>query len=253
MAEELVKKSKERYFRGIEINDLKKMDLQEKLQDILKQEWVLQREALQRRNKMAEDKKTTAKKSTPVVTPKKESPKVEKAAKPETKENAETKKETSKTQEKKVETKVETKKETKVVTEKKEKAIANAYSAHISPKQSKFVCKMIKRKSPEKAIELLEGVIKGKVPVKMTGLEVAHQKGKGISGARFPKTAAKEIMEVIKQLKANATVNGIEEPVITLAISNQASAPYKKGGRKAKRTHLHFEVREKTKQEKQKK
>jgi ribosomal protein L22 len=130
---------------------------------------------------------------------------------------------------------------------KKESAIANASSLQISPKQTKYICRMIRRKDLDTAISLLEGVVAGKVPVKMTGLEVAHQKGKGIAGARFPKTAASAIIDVVKQLKANAVVNGIEDPVISLAISNQASAPFRRGGRKAKRTSLHLEAREKSK------
>ena len=34
----------------------------------------------------------------------------------------------------------------------------------------------------------------------MHGLEVPHQKGKGIAGARFPMTAAKEVLGVIQKL-----------------------------------------------------
>lgn len=129
----------------------------------------------------------------------------------------------------------------------KEKAIANAYSLRISPKQSKFICKMIKGKSVERAIYLLEKVALGKLAVKMTPLEVGHQKGKGVSGARFPQTAAKEILNIVKQLKANCTVNSIEEPVISLAVSNRASAPMKRGGKKSKRTHLYLEAKDKNK------
>ena len=106
---------------------------------------------------------------------------------------------------------------------------------------------MIKRKTIPQAVTLLENVVKGKQPVKMTGLEVGHQKGKGISGARFPKNAATAIIDVVKQLGANSIVNGIEEPIITIAMANQASAPFKKGGKKAKRAHLHLEAQDKTK------
>ena len=106
---------------------------------------------------------------------------------------------------------------------------------------------MIRRKDVDTAITMLEQVVKGKLPVKMTGLEVAHQKGKGVAGARFPKTTASEMIPVVKQLKANASVNGIEEPVIAVAMSNQARAPFKRGGRKAKRTHVYLEAREKSK------
>ncbi|MBT3397479.1 hypothetical protein HOA55_00550 [archaeon] len=148
------------------------------------------------------------------------------------------KEETPKTEEKKK--KVEPKK-----VEKKESAIANGISLKISPKQSKAICKMIKGKTPERAVEMLEEVVKGKRPVHMAGLEVAHQKGKGVAGAKFPKNAAAAIAEVVKQVGANAVVNGVDEPVITIAKSNRAAAPLRRGGRRAKRTHVYLEVRTK--------
>ena len=130
---------------------------------------------------------------------------------------------------------------------KKEKACVNGYSLRISPKDSKAICKMIKNKTPDNAIKLLEGVIQRKIPVKMTSLEVPHQKGKGIAGARFPKNASIAIKDLIKQLKANSIVAGIEDPVITLAISNKASSLRRREGRQSKRTHIYLEVKDKTK------
>lgn len=202
---------------------------------------------------MAEETKNSAKKMASKITTSKEKiknvqtklvetlPKKEAEAKslevPAKKENAETQKET-------IEKKAKAKPEILKV---KDKAIVNAYSLKISLKHSKFICKMIKRKTIPHAIKLLENVVKGKQPVKMTGLEVGHQKGKGISGARFPKNASNAIIDILKQLKANSIVNGIEEPIITIAMANQASAPFKKGGRRAKRAHLHFEAQDKTK------
>jgi hypothetical protein len=78
-------------------------------------------------------------------------------------------------------------------------------------------------------------------------LEVGHKKGKGLAGGKFPKNACKAIMEIVKQAGANAVVAGIESPVITIARSDKASAPYRRAGRKAKRTHLRIEVRDKAK------
>jgi len=155
--------------------------------------------------------------------------------------------------EKKMETKIEEtkteKKETKKAKEipKKDVAIANGYSLKISPKQSVYVCKIIRGKSPEAAINRLQAVIDEKRPVPMAGLEVGHKKGKGLAGGKFPKNACKEIMEIVKQVSANAVVNGIENPIITIAKSDRASAPYRRAGQKAKRTHIHIEVKEKVK------
>jgi len=155
--------------------------------------------------------------------------------------------------ENKTETKVEEKKETKKPEKKvkevpkKEVAIANGYSLKISPKQSVYVCKIIRGKSPEAAIERLQAVIDERRPVPMAALEVGHKKGKGLAGGRFPKNACKGIMEIVKQAGANAVVAGIENPVITIAKSDRASAPFRRAGRKAKRTHMHIEVKDKVK------
>ena len=137
------------------------------------------------------------------------------------------------------------KKKAKVVV--KEKAIANGFSLRISLKHSVAICKVLIGKNPDDAIKRLEDVVSKKRSIPMSKLEVAHQKGKGISGAKYPKNACLSIIEIIKQVKANAVVNGIENPVISIAKSNKASAPFRKGGRKAKRTHIYLEVADKTK------
>jgi ribosomal protein L22 len=176
-------------------------------------------------------------------------------------EKVEVKKEVKKVEEVKdvgVETKkdasVETKEE-KVKEEKPKKdeikvkdvAVANAYSLRISSKYSFSICKVIKNKTPEAAIKRLEEAAMGKRAIPMAGREVAHQKGKGMSGGKFPKNACNEISAIIKQVKANAVVAGIDNPVITIAQANRGSAPFKSGGRRGKRTHLHLEVRDKSK------
>lgn len=144
-----------------------------------------------------------------------------------------------------VDKKVDKKAKKEVV--KKESAIANGYSLKISPKQSVYVCRVIRGKSPEAAIERLQAVIDEKRPVPMAALEVGHKKGKGLAGGKFPKNACKAIMEIVKQAGANAVVAGIENPVITIAKSDRAAAPYRRAGRRAKRTHMHIEVRDKSK------
>ncbi len=130
---------------------------------------------------------------------------------------------------------------------KKEVAVANGFSLKISPKQSKYIMRIIRGKSPDVAVVRLEDVISEKRPVPMAGLEVGHKKGKGLAGGKFPKNACKAIIEIVKQAKANAVVAGIENPVINIAKSDGASAPYRKAGRKAKRAHIHIEIRDKTK------
>jgi len=154
--------------------------------------------------------------------------------------------------------KKENKKEVKKKPEEKkpkEKAVVNGENLRISTKSSVAICKMINRKSPDKAIELLEGVVAGKMPVKMASAEVAHQKSRGmknVAGAKFPKKAAIEIENLVKQLKANSIVNGIENPVIVIARADKASRPFRSRGRQAKRTHVYLEARAKNKLDKEK-
>ncbi len=124
-------------------------------------------------------------------------------------------------------------------------AIARGVSMRISPKQAVAICKVIKGKSPVVAIKRLEAVIAEKRVIPMAGLEVAHQRGKGIAGAKYPKNACKEIIGIVKQAEANATISGIENPIIFIAKSDRASAPFRRNGRKAKRTHIYIEVKNK--------
>ena len=151
-----------------------------------------------------------------------------------------------KAEETKVETaKEETKKAKKKEVKAKDVAIANGFSLKISPKQCIYVCRIIMGKSPEMAIARLQSVLDERRPVPMAGLEIGHRKGKGLAGGRFPKNACKGVMDIVKQVGANAVTNGIENPVITIARSDRASAPFRRNGRRGKRAHIHLEVRDK--------
>jgi len=103
------------------------------------------------------------------------------------------------------------------------------------------------RKSPEAAVKRLQDVIDEKRPVPMAGLEVGHKRGRGLAGGKFPKNACKAILEIVKQAEANSVVAGIESPIITIVKADRASAPYRRAGQRAKRTHIHIEIRDKTK------
>lgn len=128
---------------------------------------------------------------------------------------------------------------------KKDVAVARGVGLRISPKQCIYVCKMIRGKSPDAAVSRLQDVIDEKRAVPMAGLEVGHKKGKGLAGGKFPKNTCMAVMDVVKQAAANAIVVGIENPVIVIAKSDRAAAPFRKGGRKAKRCHLYLEIRNK--------
>ena len=135
----------------------------------------------------------------------------------------------------------------------KDSAVVRGVSLRISSKYCFAICRMIKGKSPERAIEMLEQVVKEKLAVSMPQRELAHRPGKGMAGGRYPKKASLEIIHILKQLKANAIINGIDNPIITIAKANKASRPFKSKGRRAKRTHVFLEVKERTKLNKIKK
>ncbi|MEM3091062.1 MAG: uL22 family ribosomal protein [Candidatus Pacearchaeota archaeon] len=130
--------------------------------------------------------------------------------------------------------KIVSKKEEKT---KKEESIVNAYNLPISTKVAVAICRFIKGKKIQDAISDLEQVIRLKKAIPMTG-EIPHRKGKIMSG-RFPKSASKEFIRVLKNLLANANYNNIENPIIFEAIPNKGSRPYGRFGTvRRKRTHL---------------
>ena len=125
---------------------------------------------------------------------------------------------------------------------KKDSAEVNARSVPVSTKVGAAICKFIKKKKLEDAIARLEKVIVMRKAVPMKG-EIPHRKGRIMSG-RFPQKAAKEFIILVKSLQGNSNVNGLEEPVISEAIANQASRPYGRFGRvKRKRTHIKLVAR----------
>lgn len=145
---------------------------------------------------------------------------------------------------KKIETKTEVKKPiVKKVVAKKEFAEVNANSVPISTLESMYLCKFIKYKSIDKAMEDLELVLKMKKAVPMKG-EVPHRRG--MMSGRYPINSSKAFITILKGLKGNANVNGIEEPIISEAVANFASRPYGRFGRtQKKRTHIKLVARNK--------
>jgi len=144
--------------------------------------------------------------------------------------------------------KVEKKKEQKKIP-KKTLAEVNALSVPVSTKVSRDICKFILGKKVDDAVNLLEEVSKMKKVVPMKG-EIPHRRGKIMSG-RFPHKAAKEILILVKSLRANSLANGLENPIISEAISNKASRPFGRFGRvQRKRTHIALVAREKKSKEK---
>ncbi len=136
------------------------------------------------------------------------------------------------------EIKKEEKKQTKKI-QKKEEAIARGRSIPVSKRQCMYISQFIKNKSIDKAITDLEEVIKFKRAVPFKG-EIPHRKGKLMMSGRYPIKASKYFIKILKGLRGNALINGmdLEKTKIISGSANWASRPMRKEGRKAKRTHV---------------
>jgi len=150
--------------------------------------------------------------------------------------------------EEKKETKTEEKKEKVTIKKvKRDEATVNGISLPISTKDSVAICKFIRGKSIDKALEDLDLVSKLKKAIPMKG-EIPHRKGKGIMAGRYMTKPVGFFIIMLKNLKANANMNEMETPIITEAVPNRASRPYGRfGAVKRKRTHIHIKVVEKKK------
>ena len=131
------------------------------------------------------------------------------------------------------------------VKQKKEEAIANGRSLPVSMKQCKYICAFIKNKSIDNAIQDLEQVIKMKKAVPFKG-EIPHRKGKVMMAGRYPVKASKLFITLLKGLKGNSIVNGldIDKTRITTASASWASRPMRRGSVQGKRTHVILKARE---------
>ncbi|WP_456368943.1 50S ribosomal protein L22 [Geoglobus sp.] len=92
-------------------------------------------------------------------------------------------------------------------------ARAMGYEMDISFKHAVEICRAIKGKKIDDAIAYLEDVVamKKAVPFKNHKKKVAHRKGleKWYAG-RYPVKASREIIKVLKNLRANAEYKGLE-------------------------------------------
>lgn len=169
----------------------------------------------------------------------------EKAASPPGQESSSSEKEPAK---KEAQKKAAKKKESKP---KKTEAIVNGTNLPISTKYAVEICKFIRKKPINKAINLLEEVEKGKMAVPMKG-EYGHKKKakKFASGSgKYPKKASKEFVKILKSLSSNSLANGLEKPQIAEASANIGSRPMARFGMwKRKRTHVKLIAKEASKQ-----
>ena len=151
------------------------------------------------------------------------------------------------------EEKADEKKEAPIKTDKKSKekpkakkyeAFARSLSVPISKKHAMYICCAIKNKKIDDSIQYLNKVILYKQAVPFKG-EIPHRKGSIMSG-RYPIKASGYFINLLKALKGNALVNGLDldKTRITIASANWAARPQRRGGTAAKRTHILLKARE---------
>jgi ribosomal protein L22 len=206
-------------------------------------------EKLNKEDKIIEDK---------IVKEKKDLTKVEKKEKETEKLNKEDKIIEDKiVKEKKDLTKVENKEEKKENKQKKQVnnlkvkkdfAITKGISLPISTKDSVAICRFVRYKKIDMALNDLEDVLKKKKFIPMKG-EIPHRKGKskiGSGSGRYPLNSVKIFIKLLKNLKANSENNGLENQIITISSASNASRPFGKFGKvKKKRTNVKLIAREK--------
>ena len=147
---------------------------------------------------------------------------------------------TEKTEEKKKETLPKEKKKNAVPTKiKKYEAVAFGRSLPLSKKQCMYIGAFIKNKKIDDAINILSDVKKLKKAVPFKG-EIPHRKEEGIMSGRYPVKAAGYFINLLKGLRGNVIVNGLEleKTRIYFASANWAARPRRSGGRRAKRVHV---------------
>lgn len=122
---------------------------------------------------------------------------------------------------------------------KKEEAIAIGRNLPISLKHSMYISTFIKQRSIDQAMNALEEVAALRRAVPFKG-EIPHRSEPGMMSGRYPQSAAKEFIHVLKNLKGNAIANGLdlEKTKISYACPSWAARPMRRGGRKGKRVYL---------------
>jgi len=224
-------------------------DVKEKIEkEVAKAEKELAKEVTKIEDQV-EKHKITQKKATKEITEEvkevvKETKEDIKEIKEETKNAEKEIKDNAKEENKKVEEIKDIKKETKKAKKipSKSEAVVNGKDLPISNKHAIAICNFIRGKTIDEAAFLLSQVLQMKRAVPMKG-EIPHRKGKMMSG-RYPINATKVFIKLLRQLTANATVNGIEiEKVRIECKADRANRPYRRfGSKKFKRCHVTFKV-----------
>ncbi len=130
---------------------------------------------------------------------------------------------------------------------KKDVAVARGHGLHMSKRHGMYICSFISGKTIDQALADLEQVKLFKRAVPFKG-EIPHRKGKGMMSGRYPISAISLFIPMLKTLKGNIIVNGMDatKARITTASANLAPRPRRRGGEKGKRAYIILEAREPT-------
>ncbi len=128
---------------------------------------------------------------------------------------------------------------------KKEEAVARGTNLHASKKHCMYICNFIKGKPIDQAIKELEEVLKFKRVIPMKG-EIPHRSAPGVMSGRYPIKTTTQFIPLLKALKGNAIVNGLEldKTRIVYGSSTWASRPQKRGGMRFKRAFVVLKAKE---------
>ncbi len=134
---------------------------------------------------------------------------------------------------------IKEKKEPKKQLPKKEETFARALALHVSKKHCMYISNFIKNKKIDQAILDLEKVTKYKQAISFKG-EIPHRKDMGLMSGRYPIKASFIFIKILKGLRGNALVNGmdLENTKIVSSSANWASRPVRSKGRRGKRTNI---------------
>ncbi|MFH0832038.1 MAG: uL22 family ribosomal protein [archaeon] len=124
-------------------------------------------------------------------------------------------------------------------------AVVNAKDSPVSLKHSIAICRMIKGKQIGKAQEILQKVARVEVAVPMYGDEIPHRKG--MMSGRYPVKASEQFIKLLKNLAANAAVNGLDISRTMISIAKADTAARRRYHRKFKRfkrTHISLIAKE---------
>ncbi len=110
----------------------------------------------------------------------------------------------------------------------------------ISAKKSIVLCKLLKGKTINEGMKMMENIIDMKKGISLNKREALKVK----RGPKYPIRTAQQFVKLLKSLNANANVKGLDvDKVILAAKADRAASPMKGGNRlrKFKRTHVLIE------------